>query len=62
MFNTLNVKEMMDVNGGFYYVPKYKNGQFVDLVQVANDWGVGGWKCFIYKNGRYVKSKKYPWE
>ena len=63
MFNTLNVKEMMDVNGGFYYVPKYlQNGTFMGLEQVSNSWGNGGYKCYIRINGVYKKSKKYPWE
>lgn len=65
MFNTLNVKEMMDVNGGFYYVPKYyKDGSFLGLEQVSNSWGNGGYKCLIKftPNGKFQKSKKYPWE
>jgi len=59
MFNTMNVKEMMDVIGGFYYVPKYKYGQYKGLTQVASNSGI---KCYIWKNGRYVASNKYPWE
>jgi bacteriocin-like protein len=64
MFNTLNVKEMMNVNGGFYYVPKYRDGEYKGLVQVANNWGNTGYKCYIfsYSQGKYVASRKYPWE
>ncbi len=62
MFNTLNVSEMMKVDGGFYYVPRYVGTTFYDLVQVENTWGNGGYKCYIRKGGSWVKSKKYPWE
>ena len=63
MFKSMDQNEMMTVNGGFYYVPKYKkNGTFMGLTQVANSWGNGGYKCYIDFGSGYVKSKKYPWE
>jgi len=37
MFKTMNEKELMKVNGGFYYVPVYdKNGKFLYLKQVPS--------------------------
>lgn len=36
MFKTMNKNEMMIVNGGFYYVPKYENGVYKGLVQISS--------------------------
>ena len=37
MFNTMNENEMMNVNGGFYYVPAYdKKGNYLGLTQIES--------------------------
>jgi bacteriocin-like protein len=36
MFTTMNQKEMMKVNGGFYYVPSYKDGVYQGLTQIPS--------------------------
>ena len=63
MFKSMDQNEMMTVNGGFYYVPKYTlSGTFMGLEQVANSWGNDGSKCFINFGHGYKKSRYYPWE
>lgn len=52
MFNVMNENEMMNVNGGFYYVPSYKivwSGhhyyrKYVGTVQVSSGSGI---TCYI---------------
>ncbi|MBR6019865.1 MAG: hypothetical protein IK055_06570 [Lachnospiraceae bacterium] len=62
MFKSMDQNEMMTVNGGFYYVPKYKNGKCTGTVQVSNSFGQQGYKCYIYISGAYRPSTTYPWE
>ena len=45
MFNAMNENEMMTVNGGFYYVPAYKNGKVDHMVQVASGSGI---TCYLW--------------
>lgn len=45
MFHVMNEKEMMKVNGGFYYVPVYRKGadgiyRYVGTTQVASGSGI----------------------
>ncbi|MBQ6095792.1 MAG: hypothetical protein IJL09_10355 [Lachnospiraceae bacterium] len=49
MFKAMNQNEMMNVNGGFYYVPCYWYGKFTGLTQVASNSGIKK-----YVNGKAV--------
>lgn len=57
MFKSLNEKELMMVNGGFYYVPKYKYGECVGTVQVASGSGI---KYYRYELV-HVSQYSYEW-
>ena len=48
---------MMMVNGGFYYVPKYKYGECVGTVQVASGSGI---KYYRYELV-HVSQYSYEW-
>ena len=61
MFNVMNENEMMNVDGGNYLVPRYKDGKLYDKVWEANNSNVsyyewtwlnpynGFWKAY-YRN------------
>ena len=59
MFKAMNEKELMMVNGGFYYVPKYKviwQGSYykrvcVGTAQVASGSGI---TYYLWNGVRYV--------
>jgi len=57
MFRTLNEKELILVNGGYYYVPMYKFGECVGTAQVANDSGIA---CYNYERV-WINPFKYEW-
>ena len=50
MFNVMNENEMMNVNGGFYYVPSYDaNWNLIRLVQISSNSGIR----YYYKGKAY---------
>jgi|GEM_PF-2411587 hypothetical protein len=59
MFKTMNLDEMMTVNGGFYYVAKYVGYTPVGTVQVASGSGI---KCYVWNGNKFVARYKLPWE
>lgn len=51
MLRSLSNNELMMVNGGYYYVPMYKNGVFIRETQVSNWSNI---RCYKWEGGRWV--------
>ena len=58
MFKSLNEKELMSVNGGYRYVPVYKNGVCVGTTQVSDNSKI---VCY-YLQKNWTSPFTYEWE